>query len=35
MYHLAVDQAGTHKCLAENQFGCAIVTATLNIAEGK
>ncbi|XP_058259535.1 immunoglobulin-like and fibronectin type III domain-containing protein 1 [Hemibagrus wyckioides] len=33
MPNVAVDQAGTYKCLAENEFGRAIVTATLNIIE--
>ncbi|KAB5584063.1 hypothetical protein PHYPO_G00103100 [Pangasianodon hypophthalmus] len=33
MPNVAVDQADTYKCLAENEFGRAIVTATLNIIE--
>ncbi|XP_053354704.1 immunoglobulin-like and fibronectin type III domain-containing protein 1 isoform X2 [Clarias gariepinus] len=33
MPNVTVDQAGTYKCLAENKFGCAIVTATLNVIE--
>lgn len=35
MPNVAVDQAGTYKCVAENEFGRAIVTATLNVIEGK
>ncbi|KAK2857886.1 hypothetical protein Q7C36_005805 [Tachysurus vachellii] len=35
MPNVAVDQAGTYKCLAENEFGRAIVTATLNIIEAQ
>lgn len=35
MPKVAVDQADTYKCLAENEFGRAIVTATLNVIEGK
>ncbi|KAI5628506.1 immunoglobulin-like and fibronectin type III domain-containing protein 1, partial [Silurus asotus] len=33
MPNVAVDQADTYKCLAENEFGRAIVTATLNVIE--
>lgn len=35
MPKVTVDQADTYKCLAENEFGRAIVTATLNVIEGK
>uniref|UniRef100_A0A8C4CGI5 Ig-like domain-containing protein n=1 Tax=Denticeps clupeoides TaxID=299321 RepID=A0A8C4CGI5_9TELE len=30
---VGVDQAGTYKCFAENEYGKAVVTATLNIIE--
>ncbi|XP_076872149.1 immunoglobulin-like and fibronectin type III domain-containing protein 1 [Brachyhypopomus gauderio] len=33
MPNVAVDQADTYKCLVENEFGCATVTATLNVIE--
>uniref|UniRef100_A0AAY4BS72 Immunoglobulin like and fibronectin type III domain containing 1, tandem duplicate 3 n=1 Tax=Denticeps clupeoides TaxID=299321 RepID=A0AAY4BS72_9TELE len=35
MPDVGVDQAGTYKCFAENEYGKAVVTATLNIIEGK
>lgn len=35
MPNVAVNQAGTYKCLAENEFGRVIVTTTLNVIEGK
>ncbi|XP_028854802.1 immunoglobulin-like and fibronectin type III domain-containing protein 1 [Denticeps clupeoides] len=33
MPDVGVDQAGTYKCFAENEYGKAVVTATLNIIE--
>lgn len=35
MSNVEVDQADTYKCYAENEFGRAVVTVTLNIIEGK
>lgn len=32
---LTVDQADTYKCYAKNEYGIAVVTATLNIIEGQ
>lgn len=29
------DQADTYKCFARNEYGKAVVTATLNIIEGE
>ncbi|XP_062853501.1 immunoglobulin-like and fibronectin type III domain-containing protein 1 [Trichomycterus rosablanca] len=33
MPNVTVEQADTYKCLAENEFGRAVVTATLNVIE--
>ncbi|XP_072539450.1 immunoglobulin-like and fibronectin type III domain-containing protein 1 [Salminus brasiliensis] len=33
MPNVAVDQADTYKCFAENEYGRAVVTATLNVIE--
>uniref|UniRef100_W5LBA3 Immunoglobulin like and fibronectin type III domain containing 1, tandem duplicate 3 n=1 Tax=Astyanax mexicanus TaxID=7994 RepID=W5LBA3_ASTMX len=33
MPNVSVDQADTYKCFAENEFGRAVVTATLNVIE--
>lgn len=35
MPNVGVDQADTYKCFAQNEFGRAVVTVTLNIIEGK
>ena len=35
MPNVGADQADTYKCYAVNEFGKAVVTATLNIIEGE
>lgn len=35
MPDVSVDQADTYKCVVENEYGRAIVTATLNVIEGE
>lgn len=35
MPNVGADQADTYKCYAVNEFGKAVVTAALNIIEGK
>uniref|UniRef100_A0A665T0T6 Immunoglobulin like and fibronectin type III domain containing 1, tandem duplicate 3 n=1 Tax=Echeneis naucrates TaxID=173247 RepID=A0A665T0T6_ECHNA len=35
MPDVSVDQADTYKCYAENEYGKAVVTATLNVIEGE
>lgn len=35
MPNVSVDEADTYKCYAENEYGRAIVTVTLNVIEGE
>lgn len=35
MPDVTADQADTYKCFARNEYGKAVVTATLNIIEGQ
>lgn len=35
MPNVAVDQADTYKCYANNEYGRAMVTVTLNVIEGQ